>query len=71
MVAVLEAASRSLANGGIRVPVDLPAVAGARFTKHDVIRGKPLNGDRDQGRVDAMSPREDRAALVGTGAAST
>jgi predicted dehydrogenase len=71
VVAVLEAASRSLANGGIRVPVDLPAVAGARFTKHDVIRGKPLIGDRDQGRVDAMSPREDRAALVGTGAAST
>lgn len=67
VVAVLEAASRSLANGGVRVPVELPTEAAMRFGTRDVMRGGSANGHRDLGGID-QTARDDGLALVGTGA---
>jgi predicted dehydrogenase len=65
VVAVLEAASLSLANGGIRVPVELPSEAARRSAGNGAIRRKFVDGGWDPGRVDLPARREPQVALVG------
>lgn len=50
VVAVLEAASFSLANGGIRVPIDLPADIARRLARPDVPPGRLKSLGRNHGR---------------------
>ena len=71
VVAVLEAASLSLANDGIRVPVQLPSEAAMRFTGRDVIHSSFVNGGRDRDRIDGAPRRDGQAAMVGAPAGVT
>jgi predicted dehydrogenase len=63
VVAVLEAASFSLANGGIQVPIDLPAHIASRLARPDVRPGGLTSLGRNHGRR--------QATLIGRGVATS
>lgn len=71
VVAVLEAASQSLANGGVRVPVALPGGAATRPPLSGAIGNGLGNGVGGHGLNDGTPRREGRIALVGSGAEAT